>query len=296
MTALAPSAAAAQGELETLGIFCGGGALPFTVADAALKQGRKVHLLGIKNWADPEAITRYPHSWFSLGQLGRALTILREHGCREIVFIGALLRPSLLSVRVDLATLRLVPYLLRAVRGGDNHLLSMVARIFEGKGFRMIGAHEIAPEILSIEGAYGGRIASPAQLADAERGLECIDAMAPFDIGQAVVVADRRILAVEAAEGTDAMLERIAALRNTGRVTTFNGVGVLVKAAKHTQDRRFDLPSIGTATVELVARAGLAGIALRAGEVIVVDAGAVARAADAAKVFVIGLPSSSALS
>jgi UDP-2,3-diacylglucosamine hydrolase len=297
MNALASSPAAdRRDEQATLGIFCGGGVLPFTVADAAIKQGRKIHLLGIRNWADPDAIRRYPHSWFALGQFGRVLTILRTHGCREIMFIGALLRPSLSSVRFDFATLRLLPYLLRAGRGGDDHLLTMVTRIFERHGFRMIGAHEIAPEILSIDGAYGARTPTADQLADAMRGFECIDAIAPFDIGQAVVVADRRVLAVEAAEGTDAMLTRIAALREIGRVTTPKGVGVLVKAAKHTQDRRFDLPSIGTATVELVARAGLAGIALRAGEVIVVDAAAVARAADAAKVFVVGLPTAPAVS
>lgn len=282
------------GKQAPVGIICGGGALPFAVADSALRSGRTVYLLGIKGWADPHAIARYPHDWILLGQFGRLQRLLSAQGCRDVVFIGGLLRPAfrsaLRSVRLDLATLRLVPRLYRAFCGGDDHLLSSIGRIFEAQGFRLVGAHEIAPEILAVAGPLGRQHAKEKHLADAARGFALIDAIAPFDIGQAVVVADNRIVAVEAAEGTDAMLSRIGEMRHNGRVTTPKGVGVLVKAAKRTQDRRFDLPSIGPTTIELVARAGLAGIALRAGEVIVAEPDAVVAAADAGGLFVQGIP------
>jgi DUF1009 family protein len=116
-----------------------------------------------------------------------------------------------------------------------------------------------------------------------------IAALGPFDVGQAAVVADNHVLAVEAAEGTDNLLARIADLRRQGRVVTPPGVGVLVKAPKPGQDRRFDLPAIGPQTVEHVARAGLAGLAVAAGNTIVAEAADVVAAADRAKIFLLGV-------
>ena len=117
-----------------------------------------------------------------------------------------------------------------------------------------------------------------------------IAALGPFDVGQAVVVADGHVLGIEAAEGTDNLLARIGDLRGQGRVTTPPGVGVLVKAPKPGQDRRFDLPAIGPQTVENVARAGLAGLAVTAGSTIVAEPAQLAAAADRAKIFVVGVP------
>jgi UDP-2,3-diacylglucosamine hydrolase len=116
-----------------------------------------------------------------------------------------------------------------------------------------------------------------------------LEATGPFDMGQAAIVADNHVLAVEAIEGTDAMLRRIAELRAQGRIAAPAGAGVLVKAPKPQQDRRFDLPAIGPRTVEEVARAGLAGIAVVAGGAVVAEPAAVATAADKAKVFVVGI-------
>jgi len=125
--------------------------------------------------------------------------------------------------------------------------------------------------------------------ADIARGLALLDAAGPFDIGQAVVVAASNILAIEAVEGTDAMLGRIAELRERGRISTLAGTGVLVKAPKPQQDRRFDLPAIGPRTVSEAARAGLRGIAVVAGSAIIAEPAAVAAAADKAKLFVVGI-------
>jgi DUF1009 family protein len=182
-----------------------------------------------------------------------------------------------------------LPRIARAYRGGDNHLISGAARIFEDHGFRIVGAHEVAPEILMPEGPIGSLRPSERDQADIARALALLAATGPFDMGQAAVVADNHVLAVEAAEGTDAMLGRIADLRGQGRIAAPAGTGVLVKAPKPQQDQRFDLPAIGPRTVEEVARAGLAGIAVIAGGSIIAEPAAVAAAADKAKVFVVGL-------
>jgi DUF1009 family protein len=280
---------AEPGQEPPVGIICGGGPLPFAVADASLRRGRPVYLLAINGWADPSSVARYPHSWVALGQFGRLQRLAAAAGCSDIVCIGTLLRPALRAIRLDWATIRLLPRVYALFRGGDNHLLSGIGRIFEEHGFRMIGAHEIAPEILVPEGPLGRLRPSAQDLVDIRRGFALIEAIGPFDIGQAAAVAQNYVLAVEAAEGTDAMLARIPELRQKGRVRTPIGAGVLVKAPKPNQDRRFDLPSIGPATIQAVKTAGLAGIAVRAGEVIIAEPAAAAAAADREGVFVVGI-------
>jgi len=272
-----------------LAVICGGGTLPYAVADAVLRRGRKVFLLPIRGWADPAAVGRYPHAWLSVGQAGRFLTLARGAGCRDLVCVGTLLRPAFRHLRLDLTTVRLLPRLYRMFRGGDDHLLSGVGRLFEELGFRLLGAHEVAPEILVPAGSLGARAATTRDLADAEIGFAVIEALGRFDIGQAVVVADRRVVAVEAAEGTDAMLARVAALREEGRLRLDRGIGVLVKAPKPQQDRRMDLPTVGLRTLAGIAAAGLAGMVLRAREVIVAEPQAVAAEADRLGLFAVGL-------
>jgi DUF1009 family protein len=272
-----------------LGIICGGGSLPFTVADAALGKGRPVVLLAITGFADAKAVARYPHHWVALGQFGRLRQLAREAQCRDIVFVGTLVRPAIAQIRMDLLTLRLLPRIIRTFRGGDDHLLSSIGKIFEEHGFRLVGAHEVAPQILAPEGAFGRCAPSEGHQADIKLGIAFLRAIGPFDVGQGVVIAQERVLAVEAAEGTDLMLAHVAELRRVGRIHDAAGKGVLVKAAKPHQDRRFDLPSIGPKTVEGVARAGLGGVAVLAGEAIVAEPQDVVTAADRHNVFVVGV-------
>jgi hypothetical protein len=272
-----------------LGIVAGGGSLPFAVADAVRHTGRGVVIFALRGWADPAVETR-PHHWIALGQFGRLFRLARAAGCRDIVFIGTLSRPPLSRIRLDWTTVRLLPRVLRAFRGGDDRLLSGVGQIFEHHGFRLLGAHEVAPEILVPVGPLGSRAPGERERADIERALALLAAIGPYDVGQAAVVADGHVLAVEAAEGTDRMLERVATLRRDGRVHSRAGTGVLVKAPKPGQDRRFDLPSIGPQTVESAAGAGLAGVAVVAGTTIIAEADRVARLADERGLFVIGVP------
>ncbi len=270
-----------------LAIICCGGSLPFAVADAVRQRGRRVVLFAVRGWADPERVAAYPHHWNALGQFGRVCANMRAEGCRDVVFIGTLARPPLWRLRFDFGTLRILPRLLGAYRGGDNRLLSGLAAAFEDEGFRVTGAHEVAPEILVPEGLLSRRHPGEAERRDILLAFGLLDAIGKFDIGQAAVVAGNRVLAVEAAEGTDAMLARVAELRaRHGKGETG---GVLVKAPKPGQDWRFDLPSIGPQTIEGAARAGLAGIAVLAGGAIIAEPQQVAVLADKHNIFVAGV-------
>lgn len=272
-----------------IAMICGGGNFPGAVAEAILRRGRKPVMFALKGWADSSVVERYTHHWVALGQLGRFVRLAQAEHCRDVLLIGTLLRPPLRQVRLDWYTIRMMPRLIRAFRGGDDRLISGFASIVESAGLRIIGVNDVAPEIFVPEGALGSCRPTARDLSDAARGLKVIAALGPFDVGQAVVVADHNVLAVEAAEGTDNMLARIAELRLKDRVTTPRGVGVLVKAPKPGQDRRFDLPAIGPATVTRVAEAGLAGIAVAAGHTIIAEAADVVAAADRAKIFVAGV-------
>jgi DUF1009 family protein len=273
----------------SLAIVCGGGTMPLAVADAAARRNRRVVLFPVRGWADPGVVERYPHHWVVLARLGDFIAKARAEGCRDVVFIGTALRPPLRSLRIDWTTLRLLPRIARMYRGGDDHLLSRVAQVFAEQGFRILGAHEVAPEILMPEGPIGRVAPSPRDLADIERALALLRATGPFDVGQAAIVADNHVLAIEGVEGTDGLLAHLAELRAKGRIHTRPGIGVLVKAPKPGQDRRLDLPAIGPRTVAGAAAAGLAGIAVVAGSTIIAEPATVGTEADNANLFVVGV-------
>lgn len=279
---------AAMTEAGPVAIICGGGTFPFIVADAVSRKGRRVVMFPLTGFADPAAVERYPHHWAKVGQFGFFLKVARQEGVHDVILIGSLVRPAIRQLALDWKTLTLLPRIARYYYGGDDHLLTGVGRIFEDHGFRLLGAHEVAPEILVPDGALGAHKPSEADSADIARGLALLHAIGPYDVGQAVVVSDNHVLALEAAEGTDEMLARVADLRRTGRIRAQKG-GVLVKAPKPGQDRRLDLPSIGPRTIETAAAAGLSGIAVIAGGTIVAEAEAVVAAADRAGLFVVGM-------
>jgi DUF1009 family protein len=273
-------------------MLCGGGSLPLAVADKVTAGGRSVVLFPLRGAAEGTAVERFPHHWLHIGQIGKFLRLARAEGCRDVVFIGSLVRPSLWQVHPDLKGLSMLRRVLAAYRGGDNHLLSGMSKVLEDEGLHLVGAHEVAPEILVPEGTLGRVQASERDQADIEIGLDYLRAAGRFDVGQAVVVAGRHVLAVEAAEGTDAMLARVAEMRANGRVRGSRGTGVLVKSPKPAQDRRFDLPSIGPRTVKGASDAGLAGVAVVAGSTIVAELEHLVTTADRSNVFVLGVRSS----
>lgn len=287
------SAAPAVSQEGPLALICGGGSLPLAIADSVSARGRQVLLFPLQGIARPEDYAQRPHTWVRIAKFGTLARAARAAGCHEMVLIGSLVRPAFWQVRFDLTTLKLLPRIAAAFRGGDDYLLSSGARLIEEQGFRVLGAHEVAPEILVPKGALARVQPSEGERADIALGFDYLHATGPFDVGQAVVVAGRHVLAVEAAEGTDQMLERIAALRASGHIRASTVGGVLVKAPKRGQDRRFDLPSIGPRTVEGAARAGLAGIAVVAGSTIVAEPERLIAVADRANIFIVGLPAGS---
>jgi DUF1009 family protein len=234
-------------------------------------------------------VGHYSHYWVGWGETGKLIAALRNEGCRDIVLIGSLVRPPLWRAALDWKVLTMLPAVLSGLRGGDNHLLSAVAAIAQRHGFRIVGAHEAAPDILVQVGELTSRKPAADDQDDIRRGLALLSAIGAFDVGQGAVVINQHVVAVEGIEGTDAMLARVAELRRSGRITAPKGKGVLIKAPKPQQDRRFDLPAIGPATVEHAAAAGLGGIAVVAGAAIVAEPEAMLQAADAAGLFVVGV-------
>jgi DUF1009 family protein len=288
---LAPDAAssvAADARIRPLAILCGAGDFPTAVARAAADQGRDVFLIGVVGAADAR-IEAFAHLWVHVGEVGRLFGALKARGVGQIAIVGAMTRPEFSDLRLDWGALRRLAGLASLFRGGDNHLLVGISKFFEAEGVRVVGVHEIAPRLVAAPGALGAQRPSARALADARRGRALLDALSPFDAGQAVVVANGRVLAVEAAEGTDAMLARVAQLRRAGRRRFKGGAGVLVKAAKRDQDLRLDMPAVGLGTIESARAAELEGIALAAGRVLIADPDAFGRAADEAGLFVFGL-------
>jgi DUF1009 family protein len=273
-----------------VGLIAGGGSMPFAVADSLKARGIEPVLFALKGACDPTRVGHFRHHWISVGQLGRAARVCRIEGCRDLVFIGTLVRPALSEIRLDWGTLRAISHVLSAFRGGDDHLLSGIGRIFERDGFRMVGIKDVAPDLLAPVGALTHTIPDAKATADIAKGRAVLAALGPFDIGQAAIVIDGHVVGVEDIEGTDGLLARVARLRGEGRIRTNSSRGVLVKGPKSAQDLRFDLPTIGPRTVEGAVKAQLAGIAVVAGNTIVAEPQAVIEAADAAGLFVTGLP------
>jgi len=280
---------AAHEVTSPVGLIAAGGVMPFAVADAMVARGLTPVLFALKGVCDPKRVARFRHHWIALGQLGRLASLLRAEGCRDLLFIGNLVRPSLSEIRIDFTTLRALGYIWASFRGGDDHLLSGIGRIFERDGFRMVGIRDVAPDLLVPEGSLSRIQPGEAILPDIEKGRAVLQALGPFDIGQAVVVIDGHVVAVEDIEGTDGLLARVGRLREQGRIRSRSGRGVLVKAPKSSQDLRFDLPTIGPRTVEGTAAAGLAGIAVAAGHTLIAEPEATIAAADRAGLFVTGV-------
>ena len=284
------ASAPAEQVSSPVGVIAGGGVMPFAIADSLSKRGIAPVLFALRGACDPAGLARFRHHWISVGELGRATKLFRSEGCRDLVFIGTLARPAISDIRLDWGTLRVLPHVWASFRGGDDHLLSSIGRIFEREGFRMVGIRDIAPDLLTPEGCFTRAVPDADASADIVLAREVLTALSPFDIGQAVVVIDRHVVGVEDIEGTDGLLARIAGLRRQGRIRARESRGVLVKAPKRSQDLRFDLPTIGPRTVEGAANAKLAGIAVVAGSTLVAEPQAMIEQADARDLFVTGVP------
>lgn len=272
-----------------VGLIAAGGVMPFAVADSLARRGLTPVLFAIRGACDETEVARFRHHWISVGQLGRATKLFHSEGCRDLLFIGSLVRPSLSEIRLDWGTLRAMGRIWASFRGGDDHLLSGIGRILEGQGFRMVGIKDVAPDLLMPMGALTVTKPDARAEADIAKGRDALRALSPFDVGQGAIVIDGHVVAVEDIEGTDGLLARVARLREQGRIRAGVGRGVLVKAPKAGQDLRYDLPTIGPRTIDGAANANLAGVAVVAGQTILAEPEAMIAAADRASLFITGI-------
>jgi len=266
-----------------LGIVAGGGVLPERLVEACRAQDRPFHVLAIEGQGDPERFAGVPCSRVRLGAIGRAFDLLRQAGVEEIVFSGAFRRPSLAALRPDARALRMLTGVGGRL-GSDDRLMRALIEVCEREeGFRVIGPEAVFDGLMAERGPLGGLSPDEAETGDIAYGVAVATSLGRLDVGQAVVVHQGVVLGVEAAEGTDALIRRCSGLRRE------EAGGVLVKVCKPQQEPRADPPVIGPATVAVAAEARLRGIAVEAGRTLVLDRAAVARAADDARLFVVGV-------
>ncbi|WP_396272454.1 LpxI family protein [Hyphomonas sp.] len=270
-----------------LGLIAGLGDLPVTIAENAVAMGQGVHVLRLKGFEEPR-LAGYPGSVVGLGEVGAVITRLRDAGCRDLVFAGNVSRPNFSDLKLDLRGAALLPKVLSEARKGDDALLRVLVGEFEKSGFNVIGSEQAHAALLAPAGLIAGPEPSAALLADLEVAARVASASGALDIGQACVVCDGLVLAVEAQEGTDEMLRRCAALPDTIRGTPLARRGVLVKRPKPVQERRIDLPTTGVSTVELAAAAGLAGIGVEAGGALMLNRAAMEAKASSLGLFLYG--------
>lgn len=257
------------------------------LAQSAASRGVPLHIVAIRGEARDE-IEGFPHTWVKWGEIGKMFKALERNGCGDLVIIGGVDRPDFSNVRLDLGAIKTLPFILSLGKGGDDHVLSRVVRFFEEKGYRVHGAGDVAPELLAAEGVLGEKRPSSEDRADIEIALRVVGALGRLDVGQSAVVVKGHVVAVEAAEGTDAMLARCAELRARRSTGRERRAGVMAKAPKPGQEQRVDLPTIGPDTVRNAAAAGLAGIAVAAGQVLMADRDATVETADALGLFLVG--------
>jgi DUF1009 family protein len=271
-----------------LGLIAGGGALPLELATWRKAAGDPAFVVRLKGFAHP-GLQAFEGADVGIAELGRCFDALTRAGCDRVCMVGQVNRPDFSALKPDLRGLKALPGAVSAARQGDDALLRYLLAQFEAEGFAVVGAHEVAEDLLLSVGSAGAVSPSAEALVDITRAFEIVTALGALDIGQAAVVVDSLTLAVEAQEGTDAMLRRCAELPVSIRGTGADRRGVLVKRPKPGQERRMDLPVIGVRTLEGVAAAGLAGVAGEAGGLLVLDKPRVVQAADRLGLFLVGV-------
>ncbi len=276
-------AAANPASKATLGILAGGGRLPLQLVEACEALKRPYFILAFEDSADIASISHLPHASVRLGAVGEALARLRDAGVSEIVMAGKIKRPSFSALRPDRVGTKLIARIGGAFFAGDDTLLKAIVGFLEEEGFTIIGSDDVLGGLVAPEGVLGSVRPDTRAKSDIEHGLKVVKTLGALDIGQAVIVEHGYVLGVEAAEGTDALIERCGKLRRTEKG------GVLIKASKPSQETRVDLPTIGLDTIEKLHSAGFSGVCVEAGGSLILDKEAVIKAANAHGIFVVGV-------
>jgi hypothetical protein len=274
--------------MAKLALIAGAGGLPVEIFNACRTAERPVFVVRLGGLADA-ALSDAHGIDAGLAEWGKVFSALKREGCVEVCFAGHVARPDFASLKPDLRGLAALPRVVAAARKGDDALLRQIMREIEREGYVVEAASDILSGLTISEGPLGRCAPAERHLSDIDQAIRAARALGALDIGQGVVVAGGLVLAVEAQEGTDAMLRRCAELPAALRSGAAGPVGVLAKTVKPTQDRRIDLPAIGPETVMGVARAGLAGIVGEAGSLLVIDRETVIQTADELGLFIMGV-------
>lgn len=269
--------------MKKLGIIAGGGHLPQMIAESCREAGRPYFVLAVEDYANPAFVAAHPHAWQKLGKVGHAIDTLKENKAEALVLAGSIERPSLSALSPDFKGMKLMGRIALLKNQGDDGLLSALMQFLEEHGFAIESAQALLSGLTVPEGPLTQARPSPETMADIALGREVLSALSAFDIGQALVVQQKKILGIEAAEGTDRLLDRIAPLLLKGEKAT------LVKMAKSGQDSRADMPAIGPETVANVHKAGLGGIAVEARAALILNQPAVIETADKLGIFIVAV-------
>lgn len=274
-----------------IAVIAGSGRLPEEIAEALARSGRPPFIVLVEGEARAGgSLASHENATLALEQFGDLVPLLKRRGVTHAVLAGgASRRPGWRSVKLSFGLLSFLPKALVALARGDDALLKAVIGHIEASGITIVGAHEIAPDLLSPRGAMTKTKPGARDQRDIEAARAAAWAIGALDIGQAAVAIGGRAIALEGIEGTDGLLDRVKALRANGRIAGAKG-GVLVKCTKPGQELRADLPSIGPSTVEAAHAAGLSGIAVEADRSFVLDYADTVARANALGVFVLGFP------
>lgn len=272
-----------MGELkQPLGMIAGAGMMPVEIIAHCRKTGREIFVVGLQGFASEEQLGDVPHVFARIGEAGKILKAFKEHGVHDIVLAGGIKRPSLKELIPDFEAVKILASL-AIKRLSDDKLFRACIDEIEKRGFHVVGIEEVVPEMLFQAGVYGKVKPTEDDMSDVRRGIEVTKALGAVDVGQAAVVQEGLVLAVEAVEGTDAMLSRAASLKKKGNKP------IMIKVLKPGQDMRVDLPAMGLQTIESMVRHGIGGLAVEAGGILVIEREAVIAAADRAGIFIVGV-------
>jgi len=269
-----------------LGILAGSGRLPMDIIGCCTRTGRPFHVIAFSGQSEEEAFASVPHSRIRLGAGGATLKALRDNNVDEIVFVGGIVRPTLAQLRPDAWGLKFLARNGIMALGDDGALSAIIRTLEEKEGFRVVGVGDIAPELLAPIGVLGTITPTRGDQLDINVAVQAAYSLGSKDIGQAAVVRNGQVIGLEGPDGTDALLRRVTSSLEGEQAS--KPAGVLAKVCKPRQERRADLPTIGIDTVENVAAAGLAGIAIEAGGALVLERDAVVQKADALGIFIVG--------
>ena len=269
-------------DIKKLGMIAGGGMMPVEIIKHCNQTGREIFVIGIEPYAKEEELKDAPHIFAKIGEAGKMLKTFAKNDVHDIVLAGGIKRPSFKELIPDWQGAKIMAKLAIKKMSDDNMFRAVMDEI-ENHGFKVVGIEEVVPQMMFSEGVYGKVKPSPEDMDDIRRGITVAKALGAVDVGQAVVVQEGMVLAVEAIEGTDMVLSRAATVKKQGKAP------VMVKVLKPGQDMRVDLPAIGLLTIEQLKKYGMKGIAVEAGGILLIEREAVIKMADESNIFIIGM-------